>query len=136
MGTVDPISEVAVEIPVLIEALPGDQGFEARAGEPFAVTVRAATEHEALTRLERAVHDRLTGQTRVVTLALNVPPPVVPSGFLPDVAFTRGWMEAVAEERRQQNAEPDPWELSPEGQSAMAMPGPTVKGSMAGPKPG
>jgi hypothetical protein len=108
-----------MEIPVLIEPLPNGQGFEARAGEPFAVTVRAPSEHEALSKLEAAVRARVTGRAKLLTLTVNTGNPMIPSGFLPDDQFTRDWMESIAEYRRQKNDEPDPWELTPEGRAAL-----------------
>ena len=108
-----------MEIPVLIHRLPNGQGFEARTGEPFAATARALSEKEALTKVEIALREQVEAGAKLHTLHLDFAQPTMPTEFLPDDEFTRGWLESIEEYRRQKNSEPDPWELTPEGRAAM-----------------
>jgi hypothetical protein len=97
-----------MQIDVLIEPVAGN-GFLAKTGEPLALSADGATEDEALARLRREIHARLTGGRRLVALEVANPHPFAPFAgiFPPDDAMVQEWIEIMAENRRKADAEPD-----------------------------
>ncbi len=97
-----------MHIPVLIEPVEGN-GFRARGGEPLALSAEGATEEEALRRLREQIDDRLASGTRLVSL--QVPARGNPwtefAGMFKDDPHFDEWQEAIAENRRKADADPD-----------------------------
>ena len=93
-----------MQIPILIEPL-GAGGFQARAGEPFALSAQGATAEEAARRLETALRNRLSSGSRLVLLDLG-PGSSAPLPLLPvaghDWVF-QAMDEAIAESRKQED---------------------------------
>jgi len=89
-----------MQAPVLIEPLPDRPGYVARVGEPFQMTVEAATPEEAVRQLTTLLHRRLQAGARVV----SIPIPTAAAGFggwLPEDELTREWLDAVQEYRQE-----------------------------------
>lgn len=89
-----------MQVPVLLEALEDRPGYKARLGEPFNLSVEAASPPEALLELSRAIQERLQTGAKIVplTLPMKFPDPVH-AGWLPDDDLTREWREAVEQYR-------------------------------------
>ena len=58
-----------MQIAVIIEPLPGT-GFRARTGEPLSITAEASTSDEALSKVRRALAERLSNGIRVAAIEL------------------------------------------------------------------
>jgi hypothetical protein len=69
-----------MELPVLIERVPGADRYTARLGEPFNLTVEAATPDEAQDRLTDALRRRLQqgAELRSIAVGTEAPAPVDP----------------------------------------------------------
>jgi hypothetical protein len=102
-----------MQIPVLIEPVAGN-GFRATGGEPLRLTAQGATPDEALRRLREMVEDRIAAGAQFTTV--EVPPvetrpakhPWAPfAGTLKDDPLLEEWKEAMADWRRQMDADPD-----------------------------
>jgi predicted RNase H-like HicB family nuclease len=95
-----------VEIPVLIEAIPGN-GYRASTGQPLSLTEEGATREEALAKLRQALAARLAAGTQVVPLQLpgSEHPLARYAGDLKDDPLFEEWQEAIAEYRRQKDEE-------------------------------
>ncbi len=99
---------IAVDIPVLIEPVEG-RGFQARAGEPFALTAEGATREEALGNLRAAVESKV--QAGAAFAQICVPlcddhPLARFAGGLPDDPLLDDWRNAVDELRRRHEQDP------------------------------
>src|SRR5437588_691284 len=94
-----------MEIPVLIEEVPGT-GFRATGGLGF--SAEGPTREEAFRKLEAELRDRISAGAEVVTLQLAVPehPWLRFAGVLRDDPLFDEWQEAIAERRRQVDADP------------------------------
>ena len=68
-----------MQIPVLIESLPGD-GYRARGGEPFAMIGEGATPEAALAKLRECVSAKLSNGARLALIEIQ-------SGEHPWLAF-------------------------------------------------
>jgi hypothetical protein len=98
-----------MQIPVLIERI-GGNGYRAKGGEPFALSVEAPTREEALGKLREAIESSLRAGAEVVTL--EVPTPANPwlrgaGMFDPDDPLVKEWIEIMEENRRKDEADPD-----------------------------
>jgi hypothetical protein len=96
-----------MEIPVLIEPLPGN-GFRARGGEPLALAAEGATADEALRKLRELMASRLAGGARLVTV--DVPNGDNPwrklAGMYKEDPLFGAWQQAIADYRRQVEDDP------------------------------
>jgi hypothetical protein len=92
-----------VQIPILIEPVPGD-GFQSRGGEPFALSAHGATRAEVLAKLREQLQARLRDGAEVVTLDLGERPTANPwvefAGMFKDDPYFDEWQQAIAENRR------------------------------------
>jgi predicted RNase H-like HicB family nuclease len=99
-----------VEIPVLIEPVAGN-GYRAKSGEPLALTAEGATRDEALRKLRELLQQRLHGGAEVA--AVEVPGSTAPNpwvefvGMFKDDPYFDEWQQAIAENRRKADEEPD-----------------------------
>jgi predicted RNase H-like HicB family nuclease len=99
-----------VEIPVLIEPVAGN-GYRAKSGEPLPLAAEGATRDEALRKLRELLQERLHAGAEVA--ALEVPGPSVPNpwvefaGMFKDDPYFDEFVEAMAENRRKMDADPD-----------------------------
>jgi hypothetical protein len=89
-----------MELPVLIEHLPDATGYTARLGEPFNLSVEAATADEALGRLLDALRRRLQQGAELRSITVPLAAAAVPKGgWLPQDDLTREWLRAVQQFR-------------------------------------
>jgi hypothetical protein len=97
-----------MQIPVLIEPVTGN-GFRARACEPFALSAEGSTQEEALGNLRKQLESRLATGARIVSL--DVPgtdnPWVTFQGMFKDDPLFDEWQQAIAENRRKADEDPD-----------------------------
>lgn len=95
-----------MQIPILIEPLSDRKGYRARLGDPFGLTVEAATSDEALRQLTESLHHRLRSGVRVASIAVpETAAGPAPGGWLPDDALTQEWRQAIQEYRQECDAE-------------------------------
>jgi predicted RNase H-like HicB family nuclease len=99
-----------MELPVLIEPVAGN-GYRAKSGEPLPLTAEGATREEALRNLRQLVQQRLHTGAEVAALQVPGPPPANPwvefAGMFKDDPYFDEWQEAIAENRRRADEEPD-----------------------------
>jgi predicted RNase H-like HicB family nuclease len=96
-----------MQIPVLIERVEGN-GYRARGGEPFAVTVEGATREEALLRLQEVIRSRLADAECVpVEVPTTDNPWLRLEGVYKDDPLFDEWQAAIVEYRRQVDLDPD-----------------------------
>jgi predicted RNase H-like HicB family nuclease len=97
-----------MEIPVLIEPV-AENGFRARAVEPFSMTAEAGTRDAALQKLRELIEARLADGAEIVPL--QVPAPEHPlarfAGMFKDDPYFDDWQRAIAEYRRQVEEDPE-----------------------------
>src|SRR5437016_3802551 len=98
-----------MQIPILIEPV-GANGFRAKCGEPLPIAVEAATREEAIAKLREQLTRLL--QNGVQLTALEVPPEDNPwlamaGMFDPSDPVVQDWEKAMAEYRRDVEADPD-----------------------------
>jgi hypothetical protein len=94
-----------MELPVLIERLPDGDRYTARLGEPFNLTVEAATADEAQDRLSDALRHRLQQGAELRSIALRPAGPTGPKGgWLPQDDLTQEWLQAVQQFREECDA--------------------------------
>jgi predicted RNase H-like HicB family nuclease len=94
-----------MNLPVLIEPIQ-DGGFRARSGEPLALTAEASTREEAIAKLRQQVQSRVASGQELISLPVETSP-ALPAGagvFKDDPLFDE-WQAAIAEYRRQKDAE-------------------------------
>ncbi len=100
-----------MEIPVVVE-LVENNAFRARSGEPLVLEAQGATAEEAVNKFKELLAARIAAGTRVV--AVEVPctsedPWLKLAGIHdPNDPIVQLWMECMAENRRKEDAEPDP----------------------------
>lgn len=89
-----------MEIPVLVEPIPG-KGFQAKGGEPFAVTAQGATREEAVHKLVEIIRTRIQGGAEVIPLevAAGESPWMQWAGMFTDDALYDDWQKAIQERR-------------------------------------
>jgi hypothetical protein len=89
-----------MELPVLIERLPDGSRYTARLGEPFNLTVEAATADEAQHRLTEALRRLLQQGAELRSISVRPASPPGPMGsWLPDDDLTQEWLQAVRQFR-------------------------------------
>jgi hypothetical protein len=108
----------AMRIPVLIQPVPGI-GFQARGGEPFALTAEGSTREEALRQLREMIVQQIDAGAEVTTLEVSdtgssspispgLEPPWAPfAGMFQDDPLFDEWQEAIAEYRQRVEEDPD-----------------------------
>jgi hypothetical protein len=97
-----------VEIPVLIESVVGN-GYRARSAEPLACQAEGASQDEALQNLRQTIEQRLAQGATIVPLEISAPqnPMARFAGMFKDDPLYDEWQRAIAELRRQADADPD-----------------------------
>ncbi len=97
-----------MQIPILVEPVPG-RGFRASDGGPFALTAEGPTPEEAVAKLREQIGRRMTAGARVQTLDLpgHEHPWAKGAGMFKDDPLFDEWQQAIAEYRRQADAEPE-----------------------------
>jgi hypothetical protein len=96
-----------MQIPILIEPIEGDR-YRARAGEPFALSAEGKTKLEAFQQLEQMIRKRIRDGAELFTLEVQQAHPLsVYVGMFKDNPLFDEWKEAMAEFRRQQDADPE-----------------------------
>ena len=97
-----------MQIPILIERVAGN-GYRANSGQPLDLTAEAPTREEALAKIKEQLEDRLRNGTEIVPL--DMAPPKHPwmefAGMFKDDPLLDEWKEAMAEYRRQVDADLD-----------------------------
>jgi predicted RNase H-like HicB family nuclease len=96
-----------MEIPVLIEPVAGN-GYQARCGEPVALSADAPTREEALEKLRQLLAKRIAAGAQIVPLTVSQAHPCTNfAGMLKDDPYFDEWQGTIAELRRQEDADPD-----------------------------
>jgi hypothetical protein len=96
-----------MQIPVLVERM-NENGYRARSGEPLPLAAEGATQEEAIRRLRALYTERLVAGARIV--AVDIPaenPWLQMAGFMKDDPMFEEWREAIAENRRRIEADPE-----------------------------
>ena len=98
-----------MEIPVLVEPVP-EGGYRARSGEPLVLEARGATADEAVTHFKALLASRIAAGASVVAVEVPAEHPWLKfAGTLdPNDPVVQLWKECMAENRRREDAEPDP----------------------------
>lgn len=91
-----------MSIPILVEPTP--TGFRAETGSPLNLSAVGPSSHEAIAALQAKIAFRLQNGAMIVELPLPPPPPI-PIPSLADNPLFDQWLAAVAEYRRQREAE-------------------------------
>ena len=93
-----------MEIPVLVE--PIGTGYRARCRHPVPAEATGDTRYEATTALEAILRGHVAGPFTLLPLEVTPDKPWIASaGAIPDDAVTQEWLDAIAEYRRQRDAE-------------------------------
>jgi hypothetical protein len=98
-----------VDIPVLVTKVAGN-GYQAKGGEPFALTAEGATQEEAVAKLGDLIHERLGSGANRLTLWVRVSenPWLRMAGTLdPDDPMVQEWKQIMEENRRAADLDPD-----------------------------
>jgi hypothetical protein len=90
-----------MQLPVLIEPLPGGNGFRARMGDPFNLAAEAGTAEEAVQRLQAEFQRRLGEGVRVAAISFGPSLATPPAGWLPHDDLTREWLGAIDAYRKE-----------------------------------
>jgi hypothetical protein len=99
-----------MQIPVLIEPVAGN-GYRARGLEPFGLSAEGATREEVVAKLKEQLQDRLRQGGEL--LSLNVAESAVANPWVEFAGMFKGdpyfdeWQEAIAENRRKIDADPE-----------------------------
>jgi hypothetical protein len=96
-----------MKIPVLLEPVAGN-GYRARGNHPFPLTAEGATADEALQNLRELIQSRLVGGAQLVPLEIADEHPWLPfAGMFEDDPLLDEWKQAMAENRRQIDEDPN-----------------------------
>jgi hypothetical protein len=96
-----------MQIPVLVEPVQNN-GYRARSGELFGLSAEGATAEEAVKKLKEQLAARLASGSRVVQITVPAEHPWLKgAGMFKDDPLFDEWQEAIAERRRQIDADPD-----------------------------
>ncbi len=96
-----------MQIPVLIEPV-GTNGYRARGGEPFGVSVEGATQDEALAKLRETIASKMSAGARIVSLeipATDNPWLRMAGMFDKHDPVVNEWLEIMQENRRKDDEE-------------------------------
>jgi hypothetical protein len=93
--------ELPMQIPVLIESMPGN-GYRARGGEPFAITTEGATPEDALNHFQESVSAKL--REGAVLTTVEIQPAEHPllkfaGMYDPNDPLIQEWLQIIKEER-------------------------------------
>ena len=92
-----------MEIAVIIE--PHDGGYRARCRHPVEAEATGATRYDATQALEALLRARLTDPFTLLPLEVTPDKPWISfAGSIPDDELTEEWLDAIAENRRRQDA--------------------------------
>jgi hypothetical protein len=98
-----------MQVPVLVEPVAGN-GYRASGWIPAALTADGSTPEEALQKLRGLIAERLNEGARLVALEVpGVDHPWLPFAgmFNKDDPLVQEWKQAMAENRRKADADPD-----------------------------
>ena len=98
-----------MDIPVLVDPLPGGR-YLARCNEPINLSADGESFDAAVLKLQGVLTERLSAGSRLTVIQVpSVPPPTPPTfaGILKDNPLYDEWREAMAEYRRQVDADED-----------------------------
>src|SRR5437588_10809772 len=97
-------------IPSLIEPIAGN-GYRAKSGEPLPLAAEGATRDEAMRNLRQLVQQHLHNGAEVASLEVSGSasgnPWVEFAGMFKDDPYFDEWQEAIAENRRKAEEDPD-----------------------------
>jgi hypothetical protein len=100
-----------VEIPVIVE--PHGGGWRARCRHPVEASANGDTRYEATQALEAILRASVTDPFTLLPLEVTPDKPWIASaGSIPDDETTDAWLDAIAEYRRQRDAD-DQQAISP-----------------------
>jgi hypothetical protein len=100
-----------VEIPIIVE--PFGTGWRARCRHPVEASATGDTRYEATQALEATLRASITGPFTLLSLEVAPDKPWISfAGSIPDDQLTEEWLDTIAENRRQRDAE-DQQLLSP-----------------------
>jgi hypothetical protein len=93
-----------VEIPIIVE--PDGGGWRARCRHPVEASATGDTRHEATQALEATLRAHLADPFTLLPLEVTPDRPwIAAAGAIPDDETTDAWLDAVAEYRRQRDAD-------------------------------
>lgn len=93
-----------MEIPVIVE--PHGGGWRARCRHPVEASATGDTRYEATQALEAILHAQVSGPFTLLPLEVTPDKPWIASaGSIPDDKSTDEWLDAIAEYRRQRDAD-------------------------------
>ena len=100
-----------MEIPVIVEPFGG--GWRARCRHPVEASATGDTRHEALQALEATLRAALADPFTFLPLEVTPDKPWISfAGSIPDDELTEEWLDHIAENRRQRDAD-DQQAISP-----------------------
>lgn len=93
-----------MEIPIIVE--PHDGGWRARCRHPVAASATGGTRHDAAQALEAILRVTITDPFTLLPVEVTPDKPWLASaGALPDDETTDAWLDAIADYRRQRDAD-------------------------------
>jgi predicted RNase H-like HicB family nuclease len=93
-----------MEIPIILE--PSGGGWRARCRHPVEASATGETRHEATRALEALLRGRLSESFTILPLeAVPDKPWIATAGAIPDDETTEAWLDAIADYRRQREAD-------------------------------
>jgi hypothetical protein len=95
-----------MQIPILIEPV-ANNGFRARSGEPFGLSVEAATADEAVRQLRALVSAQLGAGARLLPLDVPDNPWLAGAGMFRNDPLYDAWQDQIVQRRRELDADPD-----------------------------
>ncbi len=99
-----------MQIPILIEPVAG-RGFRSRGGELFALSAEGATRAEVLAKLYEQLQVRLRDGAELLSLDAAEPAALSPwvecAGMFKDDPYFDEWQQAIAENRRKIDENPE-----------------------------
>ncbi len=96
-----------MEIPILVEPI-ANNGYQARTGEPLALTAEGTTREEAVQKLRELLATRLQNGAELRALRVaDANPWVEFAGMFKDDPYFDEWQEAIAETRRKDEEDPN-----------------------------
>src|SRR5437867_3488057 len=104
----DETAEVVMEIPVLIEPVPGN-GYLARTGSPFDWSAEGATPEEAVCKLQAVASAQQAAGVKLAAISVNgtVHPHAAIVGSMKNSSLREEWRKAVEEYREEIENDPN-----------------------------
>lgn len=104
-----------MEIPVIVE--PHDGGWRARCRHPVEAETTGASRYDAVSALEAALRAAVGGPVTLLPLEVTPDKPWIAfAGSIPDDETTDAWLDAIAENRRQRDADDQAAQVPPPAQ--------------------